>query len=319
MSKKTKKSFADKMQKSPFMMVGVIAAAVAALIVVLSVTSGIKKGIAEKNAETTAPFKSAETAVTEAKLFNSKQAESKDVKLYDKSVRTASYAATSSFFRLSLSFSGGVPEINSAFIAVFIDEKTVVKLPCTVETDKISADFLLEDISDIKNLLSVTDGINLTFESFPAAKPFALYINTASSPDKALALCGTFKGTPSSASVENKALFHDAESRIKRVETVMNDGFLWLDIYFADENSFNTLNYGFKNNFIGFKYGDKSTLFSVTEYKDLKMLRCKFDSYALAQFRKDTGKSDITIPEIFKDVEIFSSNYDDKTELFILE
>ena len=99
MRKKTKKSFADKMQKSPFMMVGIIAAAVAALIVVLSVTSGIKKGIAEKNAETTAPFTSAETAVTEAKLFNSKQAESKDVKLYDKSVRTASYAATSSFSR----------------------------------------------------------------------------------------------------------------------------------------------------------------------------------------------------------------------------
>lgn len=319
MSSKSKKSFAEKMQKSPFMTVGAIAAAVLALVVILSVTSGIKKGIAEKNAETTAPNKRVEASSTEAKLFNSKAAENGNIKLYDKSVKSASAAATRSVFKISVSFTNGTPDIKSAFIAVFVDGNTVIKLPCNVSTDKMSAEFSLDDISDAKNVLSLTDGINLTFETFAQAKPYAVFASGSESDfGDTVALCGTQKNTGDFSLVENGASFSSASSGIKRVEASKNDKFLWLDIYFADEESFKGLNFGFKNNFVGFNYGGSSTLFSVTEYENLKMLRCKFDSYALEQLKNETGDSDLTISEVFKNVEIFSSDYDETTRLFVL-
>ena len=79
----------------------------------------------------------------------------------------------------------------------------------------------------------------------------------------------------------------------------------------------------FENNFVcfgfekgGFNYDWK---FISTEYDDLMMIRCKFDSYALTQFNTDIEGNDLSMSELFDyKINVWTSDYDNETPLLTI-
>ena len=111
---------------------------------------------------------------------------------------------------------------------------------------------------------------------------------------------------------------------VEKVKVTTADKFIWVDIYFTDEESYKSLNHDFENNFVcfGFEKGGKKFdwKFISTEYDDLCMIRCKFDTYSLKELADEIGDKSITIPTLFKDYQmnIWTSDYDTETQLFTL-
>ena len=58
--------------------------------------------------------------------------------------------------------------------------------------------------------------------------------------------------------------------------------------------------------------------FITTEYDNLNMVRCKFDSYSLEGLADEMGVSEITVDELFSNyvVYVWTSDYDTDTDLF---
>lgn len=334
MENQNKKSLSYKIQKNPFLIGAGLIIAIIVLIAVFSVSSAFRKKIDEKN---TQPATEVSTTVIETEqpevTKEDKTVNVEGLKTYVDDVRETSSDYEENRVALNFKFKDK-PAVLKAFSVnaesmiddsvsfVFYIGGETVSCPGEyyLSNDNVTVSFYLYDIADIKNALSLTDGLNINYNNILTSKPFNIVLTDIKTGE-----ARTFAGTHSKKYEETKKNKTVPVSMyvkgIDRVEVTETKEFIWLDIYYSNESTYKSLNYKFENNFIGFKfeYGKKmyDTLFSTTEYDDLKMIRCKFDSYALEQVKEMSGNSDYTINSLFSGgITVFASNYDKTTELF---
>ena len=154
-----------------------------------------------------------------------------------------------------------------------------------------------------------------------------MYLEHQSNNGVGRTVVGTYPKTVESFNVdyaEEPAVVSNLNDGIEKVQVTSADEFVWVDIYFTNDEAYQQLNHNFENNFICFGF-EKGGLkfdwkFISTEYDDLCMIRCKFDSYSLKQLADEIDDKSITIPTLFNDYQmnIWTSDYDTETQLFTL-
>ena len=193
--------------------------------------------------------------------------------------------------------------------------------------DGKSAEYKLAQIDDLANVVALTDEITVNYENVFEVLKFNLYLEHQSNDGVGRTLVGTYPKTVESFNkdyAEAPAIVSNLSEGVEKVQVTTADEFIWVDVYFTDEESYQKLNHNFENNFVcfGFEKGGKKFdwKFISTEYEDLCMIRCKLDAYALTQLADEIGDKSITIPTLFKDyqINIWTSDYDTETPLFTM-
>ncbi len=193
-------------------------------------------------------------------------------------------------------------------------------------SDSKSVVYYLSEIGDYANVLSLTEQTTVTFENI-LSNDFNLYIKHKTRDGVGQTLFGTYGQT-----VEQYNGIHtpvptpyvEASEDISIVKSTLTDDYIWLDIYFKDEEAYNKYNSKTASKFIRFGLEDGGKLykwdFFVTEYDNLNMLRCKFDSYSLAELLKEMEKEKLTVKDLFEDYDIavWCSDYSTESDLFCL-
>ncbi len=211
----------------------------------------------------------------------------------------------------------------------YINNGTQVTCPGEFKfrSDGKSAEYKLTQIDDLANVVALTDELTVNYKNIFEVIKFNLYLEHQSNDGVGRTLVGTYPKTVESFNKEyavTPAVVSNINEGVEKVNVTSVDEFIWVDIYFTDEESYKKLNHDFENNFVcfGFEKGGKKFdwKFICTEYEDLCMIRCKLDAYALTQLADEIGDKSITIPTLFKDYQmnIWTSDYDTETALFTL-
>ncbi|MBE6800943.1 MAG: hypothetical protein E7529_07030 [Ruminococcaceae bacterium] len=211
----------------------------------------------------------------------------------------------------------------------YINNGTQVTCPGEFKfrSDGKSAEYKLAQIDDLANVVALTDEITVNYKNVFEVLKFNLYLEHQSNDGVGRTLVGTYPKTVESFNkdyAEAPAIVSNLNEGVEKVQVTTADEFIWVDVYFTDEESYKTLNHDFENNFVcfGFEKGGKKFdwKFISTEYEDLCMIRCKLDAYALTQLADEIGDKSITIPTLFKDyqINIWTSDYDTETPLFTM-
>lgn len=194
-------------------------------------------------------------------------------------------------------------------------------------SDGKSAEYSLKELNDLANVVALTDEITINYENVFKSLKFNVYLEHQSNDGVGRTVVGTYPKTVETFNKEYggaPAIVSNLNEGVEKVKITTADEFVWLDIYFATEEDYQSLNHNFENNFIcfGFEKGGKKFdwKFISTEYDDLCMIRCKFDTYSLKQLADEIGDVSITIPSLFGDYQmnIWSSDYDTENQLFTL-
>ncbi len=211
----------------------------------------------------------------------------------------------------------------------YINNGTQVTCPGEFKfrSDGKSAEYKLAQIDDLANVVALTDELTVNYKNVFEVLKFNLYLEHQSNDGVGRTLVGTYPKTVESFNkdyAETPAIVSNLNEGVEKVQVTTADEFIWVDVYFTDEESYKKLNHDFENNFVcfGFEKGGKKFdwKFISTEYDDLCMIRCKLDAYALTQLADEIGDKSITIPTLFKDYQmnIWTSDYDTETNLFTL-
>lgn len=334
MENQNKKSLSYKIQKNPFLIGAGLIIAIIVLIAVFSVSSAFRKTV---NKQSTEPATEVSQTVTPteapAVTEEDKTVNVEGLKSYVDNIRETSSDFEENRVALNFKFKDkpallkafsvtaeSMIDVSVSFVFYFGGETVICPAEYYLSNDNVTVSFYLYDIADVKNALSLTDGINVNFDNILTSKPFNLIL-TDNKTGETITFAGTHTKKYEETAKDKTAAVSMYVKGIDRVEVTETKEFIWLDIYYSNETAYKNLNYKFENNFIGFKfeYGKKmyDTLFSTTEYDDLKMIRCKFDSYALEQVKEMSGNGDYTINSLFSGgITVFASNYDQTTELF---
>lgn len=210
----------------------------------------------------------------------------------------------------------------------YINNGTKIELPGELRllSDSKSVVYYLSEINDFANVAAMTDNNTVTLDNI-MSNEFNIYLRHKTRDGVGQTILGTygqsveqFKGLHSSTPPKTV----DVNEDIKLVETTVDDEFIWVDIYFNDEEAYNKYNSKLSANFICFGLENGGKLykwdFFVTEYDNLNMLRCKFDNYSLTELLKEMEEEDITVKELFEkyDISIWCSDYKTETDLFCL-
>lgn len=335
-----KKSLSYKIQKNPFLIGLGLLIAVIVLIAVVSLSTAVKNKVKKISETTTAPVTAAAVSTTSAPDFT---VDLPDLKTYVNTIKSTEITYENNRAVITVKFESPEALLEAHYAKsivsldvqpvfhFFINHGTEVKCPGEMKLldDGVTVQYYISEIDDLKNVVAITDEMTLTYQNI-LTMGFDLYVtytgDKASGTNPGRTVLGTyFKSIEElrADSAEEKTPYTGAAKGIKNVELTASEKFAWLDIYFTGEEAYNSLNYSFQNNFIGFKFetGGKKfdTLFTTTKYDDIYMIRCKFDFYALTQMIKDTGDKDMTITELFSDkLSVFSSDYDTEKSLFTL-
>ncbi len=211
----------------------------------------------------------------------------------------------------------------------FYTEKGVqIELPGELRllSDSKSVVYYLSEINDFANILALTEQATVTLDNI-LTNDFNLYLKHKTRDGVGQTLFGTYGQT-----VEQYNGIHtpvptpyvEANEDISIVKSIVTDDFIWLDIYFKNEEAYNKYNSKTSAKFIRFGLENGGKLykwdFFVTEYDNLNMLRCKFDSYSIAELLKEMGEEKITVKDLFEDYDIavWCSDYSTETDLFCL-
>lgn len=211
----------------------------------------------------------------------------------------------------------------------FYTEKGVqIELPGELRllSDSKSVVYYLSEINDFANILALTEQATVTLDNI-LTNDFNLYLKHKTRDGVGQTLFGTYGQT-----VEQYNGIHtpvptpyvEANEDISIVKSIVTDDFIWLDIYFKNEEVYNKYNSKTSAKFIRFGLENGGKLykwdFFVTEYDNLNMLRCKFDSYSIAELLKEMGEEKITVKDLFEDYDIavWCSDYSTETDLFCL-
>ena len=194
-------------------------------------------------------------------------------------------------------------------------------------SDGKSAEYRLYEINDIANVAALTDDVTVNYKNILDNVKFNLYLEHNTNEGVGRTVVGTYPKTVESfnkAYPSTAATVSSLNEGVEKVNVTSADEFIWVDIYFADEESYKNLNHDFENNFVcfGFEKGGKKFdwKFISTEYDDLCMIRCKFDVYSLKELADEIADKSITIPSLFGDytMNIWTSDYDTENQLFTM-
>lgn len=338
MDEMNKKSLSYKIQKNPFLLGLFIIVAAIALVAIVSLSSAISEKA--KELETTTETTSVETTeskpVEDVKVvaleglkknvdtienvsadFDNKSAKIL-VEFKDKEALLDAHFATNDF----------TIDVEPIF-CFYINNGTQVTCPGEFRflSDGKSAEYTLREIDDLVNVVALTDEITINYENVFEALKFNVYLEHQSKDGVGRTIVGTYGKTAESFKAdysETPATVSNLSEGVEKVEVTSADEFIWIDIYFTDEESYKNLNHDFENNFVcfGFEKGGKKYdwKFISTEYDDLCMIRCKFDIYSLKQLADEIDDKSITIPGLFSEYQInfWTSDYDTETQLFTM-
>lgn len=338
MDEMNKNSLSYKIQKNPFLLGLFVIVIAIALVAIFSLSSAISKKAKEFEATTekttvttTAPqvteaektvslegLKKRVTAIKNVSADYDKNSAKIVVEFEDKEALLDAHYASNDF----------TIDITPVF-CFYINNGTQVTCPGEFRflSDGKSAEYTLTQIDDLVNAVALTDEITVNYKNVFEALKFNLYLEHQSKEGVGRTLVGTYGKTTEAFNTEypaTPAVISNLNEGVEKVNVTSADEFIWVDIYFSDEESYNKLNHNFENNFVcfGFEKGGKlfDWKFITTEYNDLCMLRCKLDTYALTQLADEIGDKSITIPSLFKDykINVYTSDYDTETELFTM-
>ena len=338
MAETNKKSLSYKLQKNPFLLVFIIIIFAVLIFGVVNITSAIQEK-RESKAETTTEITtdsqdSAEVQATE----NTDVKELSDVKKYTSDIKTVSIVKEKNSVSLSVEYkdSGsllkthGSKTVNSPQVVpifcFYLKDGTQVECPgeLNIVGNSNVAEYHLTLIDDYANAAALTDEITITYDNV-LDNPFNLSLRSKTD-GSGKTIFGTYEKSVEEVSQKNSEVtkvFNTANG-IKTVEITKTDKFAWIDIYYTDVASYTELNNDFVNNFVcfGFESGGASFKrdFIITEYDNLNMVRCKFDSYSLSGLADEMGVDGITVSDLFTNyvISVWTSDYDKQTNLFTI-
>lgn len=336
MSSENKKSLGYKIQKSPALLVLIIVAIAVAIFSIAHISSAIGESV-KQNADEKA---AAQTTEEQAESTEQNDDDNFDygIKYYSDSVKSAVVEKSENAVSLKIEFKdksamlrvNAAQDINSAqAVPVFclpLKDGTQLKCPGEVRLSENgnTAVYSLSVIDDYANAVALTDEITVDYTNV-FENGFSLYLLNKQT-GVAECILGTYEESDLSASFD---LSHNnyatgTAAGIKTVEITKNDEFVWVDIYYNDAASYMKLNNDFVTNFVRFGVEKNGAEFKrdfiTTEYDNLNMVRCKFDSYSLEGLAKEMGLGDITAKELFDTytVSVWTTDYDTDTPLFKL-
>lgn len=338
MDEMNKKSLSYKVQKNPFLLGLFVIVFTVAIIAIFSLSSAIKDKA--KEFETTTQKKT--VATTKAPVVEKEDVISLDgIKKRTEAIKNVSADFDSGSVKLIVEFEDKEALLKAHYATndftidvtpvfyFYINNGTQVKCPGEFKflSDGKSAQYTLTEIDDIANVVALTDELTVNYRNILETLRFNLYLEHGSNDGFGRTVVGTYPKTVEDFNKEHPVaptIVSNLNEGVEKVQVTSADEFIWVDIYFADEESYNNLNHNFENNFVcfGFEKGGKKFdwKFISTEYDDLCMIRCKFDTYSLKQLADEIGDKSITIPSLFKDYQmnIWTSDYDTETPLFTM-
>lgn len=338
MDEMNKKSLSYKIQKNPFLLGLFVIVVGIALVAIFSLSSAIREKA--KELETTTEKTTVET--TAAPIIEEVDKISLNgLKKNVDTIKNVSADYGNNSVKIIVEFEDKESLLTAHFatndftinatpvFCFYINNGTQVTCPGEFKflSDGKSAEYTLSEIDDLVNAVALTDDQTINYKNVFEVLKFNLYLEHMSKDGVGRTLVGTYPKTVESFNKDyssTPAVVSNLNEGVEKVTVTSVDEFIWIDIYFADEESYNKLNHDFENNFIcfGFEKGGKlfDRKFISTEYDDLCMIRCKFDTYSLKELADEIGDKSITIPTLFKDfqIKIFTSDYDTETALFTL-
>ena len=332
-----KKSLSYKIQKNPFLLGLFVIVIAIALVAIFSLSSAISEKA--KEFETTTEKTTVETTmkpVEEEKVVSleglKKRVDTIKNVSADFDKKSASIVVEFEEKEALLDAHYASNDFTIDIVPVFcfyINNGTQVTCPGEFKflSDGKSVEYKLTEIDDLVNVVALTDELTVNYENIFEILKFNVYLEHQSKDGVGRTVVGTYSKTAEKFNEDNMevpAPVSNLNEGVEKVTVTTADEFIWVDIYFADDESYKNLNHEFENNFVcfGFEKGGKKFdwKFISTEYDDLCMIRCKFDTYSLKQLADEIGDKSITIPILFSDYQInfWTSDYDTETELFTL-
>lgn len=338
MDEMNKNSLSYKIQKNPFLLGLFVVVIAIALVAIFSLTSAIQKKAKEFEA-TTEKTTVSTTASPVVEVEDGVKLDGLKKRIDTIKNVTADYDNKSAKITVEFEDKDALLEAHYAsndftidvvpMFCFYINNGNQVVCPGEFKflSDGKSAEYTLSEINDLANVVALTDDLTVNYENVFEVLKFNVYLEHQSKDGVGRTVAGTYPKTVESFNKDyssTPAVISNLNEGVEKVQVTSADEFIWVDIYFADEESYNELNHDFENNFIcfGFEKGGKKFdwKFISTEYDDLCMIRCKFDSYSLKELADEINDKSITIPSLFKDyqINVWTSDYDTETQLFTL-
>ena len=337
MEEMNKNSLSYKIQKNPFLLGLFVIVAAIALVAIISLSSAISKKA--KEFETTTEKTTVETTakpVEEVKVVSLE-----GLKKRVDTIKNVSADFDNNSAKIIVEFEDKEALLDAHYASndftvdivpvfcFYINNGMQVTCPGEFKflTDGKTVEYILKEIDDLINVTALTDELTVNYENVFEILKFNVYLEHQSNVGVGRTIVGTYSKTAEKFNEDYSlapAVVSNLNEGIEKVEVNSTDEFIWVDIYFANEESYQNLNHNFENNFIcfGFEKGGKKFdwKFLSTEYDDLCMIRCKFDAYSLKELADEIGDKSITIPVLFADyqINIWTSDYDTETQLFTL-
>ena len=338
MDEMNKNSLSYKIQKNPFLLGLFVIVIAIALVAIFSLSSAISKKA--KEFETTTEKTTVETTVKPV-VEEEKVISLEGLKKRVDTIQNVNADFDNESAKIIVEFKDKEALLEAHFatndftidvvpvFCFYIGNGTQVTCPGEFKflSDGKSAEYKLKEIKDLANVAALTEDVTINYENVFEALKFNVYLEHQSNDGVGRTVVGTYGKTTESFNKDYAtapATVSNINEGVEKVKVTTADKFIWVDIYFTDEESYKNLNHDFENNFVcfGFEKGGKKFdwKFIATEYDDLCMIRCKFDAYSLKELADEIGDKSITIPTLFKDYQmnIWTSDYDTETQLFTL-
>lgn len=338
MSEVNKKSFSYKVQKNPFLLGLILVMAIVILFVTFALSSAIQEKADEIKSTTEASTNEVQT--TELTPVEDNTIQLDKIKKHVAGIKEYSAEATDDGVKLTITFDKEQSLLDAhfaggnSFVEVFpvfyfyVNNGSQIGCPGDLKflSDGVSVEYTLSNIDDFANVVALTDQFTVTNKNI-FTLGFNVYLQHKTNDGVGKTVIGNYSITSEEFNKnygKKPADVSELTEGVKSVDITKVDEFIWVDIYFADEEAYKALNNNFENNFLcfGFEKGGKKydRKFMVTEYDNIKMIRCKFDSYSMAELQKALDDKDVTIPELFEEykINVWTSNYDKDQPLFTL-
>ncbi len=329
--------FFEKIQKNPFLAVLIVVVIGAAIFMVSALSTAIKDKM-EVSATTTVP--QADTTAPKAESVDKvdNKIAISGLKQYSDTIKKVEAFKEPNQVVFYVEFTEKEALLESHYAAnsysfdvvpmlcFYIDNGLQVKIPGEFRllSDGVTAVYSFSEIKNYVNAVFLTDNIVTDLSSL-LDNQFNLYIEHLSNDGVGKTLAGNYAQT-----VEQFNQLHPSQPMdikissegISKIETTICDDFIWIDIYYVNEEAYKADNADLEKNFVVFgfeKGGNKyKREFIITEYENLYMNRCVFDAYAVKELGKDMMVEDITVKELFNEysISVWATDYTTDKILF---
>ncbi|MGN0527463.1 MAG: hypothetical protein ACI4IF_08505 [Acutalibacteraceae bacterium] len=332
-----KNSFAYKVQKNPFIIGLFLVIAIIFLVVVITLSSVIQSKTQEVKSNETS---TTEKQVTTTEAPNTNTFALSGLKKHVDGIKSVNAVYDVGYVKVTVAFedeetllsahlAANFGKVNVYPVFSFYTENGV-EIKCPAEmvflADGTGVQYTLRDIDDLVNAVAIADNTTVSYSNLFDVLKFNIYMQHKTQ-DASKTVIGTYATTHEQFVADygqKPPITSNVANGIKNIELTKCDKFLWLDIYFDSEEDMLKLTNDLADNFIcfgfekgGLKYQWK---FIATEYEDIYMIRCKFDSYALTQLQSEISDVSMTIDNLFQNyqIDVWSSDYGNDIPLFTI-